>query len=616
MRQQSLNSGASNLRSVTHIYSEHIAADGRDLKIESGSAASVLRWEKRADVICMLLEGRRLRHALLDEPRTRLHAYTDLSPDCRAVEQCGMGFEYAKLTYVSPDGDAPPPFAEGRLNGEPLSASATVRFGVDGCPITVEVFVRVFGPMLAALGPKYASTCDCFMRMLQLYGLTVGELLDPDFHFATVERHDVAVPLLDRVENLTADAGGEVHKTGGVIDTVVPGASFRHCGAHCGNLSLKRSIAFDRVGAMVRVLSSFCRGGNKHTMLVQHMKCIQQPELYLGSDERYRAIYREAHKDVKCRGLFHTDLGGVAASPEALGEQIDQLDEFVLVAKSQLEKKSKKGTNVRWKYEAEVVHDRMLDVSHLLGPAILIEYGTGETYPMLTIDPGTVKTPKNKSAIAVLATLRDPTFLFWAAYLRLLYTRVYKDLFGAVQANHHHAAPMLSGPSGLPTRWAAAMREGVVPAARNNGKPRLSETACAPLVKLLTTFPILGGASGEHATAAITDLEAQAQHLESYFAKWSSLEGLVHALAREDVLQGPLPQAACELAEGGELGTVGYFDMLPRVPVLRRSQLPLREYSSLRRQAQRTAASCLARWRGCSSRRRLETVLPTQSSKT
>ena len=82
---------------------------------------------------------------------------------------------------------------------------------------------------------------------------------------------------------------------------------------------------------------------------------------------------------------------------------------------------------------------------------------------------------------------------------------------------------------------------------------------------MLKAYPTLGGASGEHAAAAIADLESQAQHLETYYARWGSLQGLVHALAREDVLQGPLPQAACELAERGELG-VRYFDLLPRVP--------------------------------------------------
>ena len=54
VRQESLNSGAGNVRPVTQVYSQHLAADGRDLKLESGSLASVLRWEKRADVVCML----------------------------------------------------------------------------------------------------------------------------------------------------------------------------------------------------------------------------------------------------------------------------------------------------------------------------------------------------------------------------------------------------------------------------------------------------------------------------------------------------------------------------------------------------------------------------------
>jgi hypothetical protein len=208
VRQHSLNSGAGNLRPVTSVYSQHVAADGRDLKLESGSLTTVLRWEKRVDVVCMLLEAQRLRQTLLDEPATRIWAYTDLSPDARAIEQAGMGFEYAKVRYISPDGDAPPPFVSERLSGEPLGASATVRFGVDGCPITVENWVRVFTPMLAALGPKYAATSDCFMRMLQLYGSTVAELLDPDFSFATVERHNVAVPLIEYIEGFTSDAGG------------------------------------------------------------------------------------------------------------------------------------------------------------------------------------------------------------------------------------------------------------------------------------------------------------------------------------------------------------------------------------------------------------------------
>ena len=238
----SLNSGAGNVRLVTRVYSEHLAADGRDLQLESGSVASVLRWEKRADVVCMLLEGRRLRQALLDEPLTRLHIYVDLSPDAATGRAMRHGLRVCHRNVCQlPMGMRLHPLPRGGSVASRSAPPPQYAFGADGCPVTTEVWRRVFAPMLAALGPKYASTCDCVMRMLQLYGSTVGELLDPDFRFATVERLDVPVPLLDRVENFTADAGGEVHKTGGVIDTVVPGASYRHCGAHGGNLSLKRS---------------------------------------------------------------------------------------------------------------------------------------------------------------------------------------------------------------------------------------------------------------------------------------------------------------------------------------------------------------------------------------
>ena len=34
-----------------------IAEHGRDLQLEYGSLSSVLRWEKRTEVLCMLIEG-------------------------------------------------------------------------------------------------------------------------------------------------------------------------------------------------------------------------------------------------------------------------------------------------------------------------------------------------------------------------------------------------------------------------------------------------------------------------------------------------------------------------------------------------------------------------------
>jgi hypothetical protein len=138
-----------------------------------------------------------------------------------------------------------------------------------------------------------------------------------------------------------------VHKSGGVIDTVAPKAAWNHCGSHCGNLALERSESFARVGANVRSLSSFCRGGHKHDVLVLHMKRVQQPELAgEDCDPRLLAMYRDAHEHVKSRGQFDAALGGCMASPAAVGEQMDRLEALVLVAAGQLERKCKKGTDV------------------------------------------------------------------------------------------------------------------------------------------------------------------------------------------------------------------------------------------------------------------------------
>ena len=59
-RQCTLNAGAQHIRELTALYSSMIAADGRDLKLESGSLSSVLRWEKTCEVLCLLIEGQQL----------------------------------------------------------------------------------------------------------------------------------------------------------------------------------------------------------------------------------------------------------------------------------------------------------------------------------------------------------------------------------------------------------------------------------------------------------------------------------------------------------------------------------------------------------------------------
>jgi len=566
VRQRSLNTGAANMQGITSVYSQYIDANGRDLQLHSGSRRSVLRWEKRADVLCLLLEGRELRDELRATPRMRLWTYMDLSPDARAIEQFGMGFEYAGIRYVLTEGEdreIPNWGSLERLSGPAFDTlDCGVVLGPDGCPQVAERVRRIFTPMLEALGPKYAATADCFLRTLQVYGMTPAQLLADDFKFASAERLDIAVPLLDRHEGHTSDGGGEVHKSGGVIDTCTPSASWRHCCAHCLNLALEKSRCFERVGALVRQISSFLRCGNRHKALVHHMKCIQRPELASEDcSEKLRAMYVDAHREVARHGQFQAALGGCDADVHALGERIAEVVAIAmeqLVANATIDKKSKKGTDVRWKYECDVVDERLLDVAHLLGPAIYIEYGVGETYAELAIDE-----EKQKTATATLALLVDPEFIFWATHMRMIYRIVYRDAFSAVQADGHHAAPALAGDDGLPMRWAAAMRSAVVqPTAGSRGMLMLSRTVCAPLVEMLERHPELGGLTGDHATAAAQDFLDQSDHIERYFSRWRSLEGLTHAVALESPICGPWPCAV----PAGRLGDLEGAELVPRVP--------------------------------------------------
>ena len=510
VRLASLNSGAANLRKVTQIYSSHVAADGRDLQLESGSARTVCRWEKRCEILFLITEGRALRNALRTASHTRLCCYMDLSPDARAIEQFGEGLEYSGIRYAGCN--CSPSSLTGRLlSGSPLTLLPEIELplGLDGCPTTIEWNTRVFVPMLAALGPKYAATADCFMRALQVYGLTPEEMLDPDFRFASMERPDVEVPLLDLVEHITSDAGGEVHKRGGVIETVAPNAQWNHCCSHGGNLGCRKSSAFENAGLSVRQTSSFLRGGDKHTLLVHHMLCIQDPSRIPDHcDPRLRAMYVAAHALLEKEGYFTSALGGTEVDPSAVEENITSAQTWAAKQfEKQIMRKSKKGNDIRRKYELEVVDDRLVDVVHLLAPAILIAYGGGAEYSQLTIDED-----KNKTAFAIHQKLIDPGFLFWATHMRLLHTMVYRSLFATVQSNQHHAAPLLAGPEGAPIKWAAKFRSAItIPdplRVSSSSEPLLNDAEdapSAPLLAHLKRHPSLGGIGGTIAKESAAD---------------------------------------------------------------------------------------------------------------
>lgn len=208
-----------------------------------------------------------------------------------------------------------------------------------------------------------------------------------------------------------------------------------------------------------------------------------------------------------------------------------------------------------------MLDDRLIDVAHLLAPAILIEYGDGETYAKLKIDEGTEKTPKNKSAAAALALLVDPKFIFWAMHLRFLFTLVYKRAFSEIGAHHHHSAPQLSGAKGLPVKWAAALCACVIQPQRANGKLRLNPSLCAPLVSFLRAHPCLGGETGDTALECASDLLQQAVWIEHYFGRWGKLQCLPHAVTLENISFGPLQKHVLD-----KFPYVSVRDILPRVP--------------------------------------------------
>ena len=214
-------------------------------------------------------------------------------------------------------------------------------------------------------------------------------------------------------------------------------------------------------------------------------------------------------------------------------------------------------------------------------------YGAGATYDTLTIDAGTESTPKNKTAIETLARLVDPKFIFWATYMRIIYTLVYRPGFDAVQYNHHHSAPQLAGPDGLPTKWAAAFRSAVVMPARKGGKLKLNPEVCAPLLKLLERHTQLGGEKGALAQEAAQDFLDQAGWVEHYFERWASHEKLPHAMCLETVLdewawpRSSSSKAFSERVEQSDLAARKLVPCAPAPEAIKAAQIGLDWFAGL-----------------------------------
>ena len=85
------------------------------------------------------------------------------------------------------------------------------------------------------------------------------------------------IPLLESVEGVVSDAGGEVQKTGGLMETTIEG-QWIHCAEHSLNLCSEKSCTHDLVAKKIRSISSFTRSFNKHDALSDAMRYIQDPK--------------------------------------------------------------------------------------------------------------------------------------------------------------------------------------------------------------------------------------------------------------------------------------------------------------------------------------------------
>jgi hypothetical protein len=369
VRQNTLASGAARMAETTRLYSSSLAEDGRDVGLESGSERSILRWEKTTESLCIDLEGTELRAALHGQPRTKLWGLCDLSPDSRGPEQFGMAFEYAGCEYKRSGANSEAAASVGSaaagdrvggtelpgcLKGSAYGSAHGVRLGADGCPMADEWSRRVFTPMLEAYGSKYDANTSCYLRTCEVYSTPAQEICSPEFAFAEygdVERESI---VQTAHEGICSDAGGEVHKGGGLMETALPGKQWRQCGCHGLNLSLEKSVAFEKVGAQIRSVSTFCRGGNRHSKLCNHMRYIQQPELYQADarasndySPEVHQLYLDAHTRLRESGSFK-----VRSDSQTERVDVDDVEASIeLVSDRMLFLKVKKGTDVRWEHE-------------------------------------------------------------------------------------------------------------------------------------------------------------------------------------------------------------------------------------------------------------------------
>ena len=348
--------GARSLPQITDEFDTRVLPEGR-LGLDCVQKSAICVHRQVFDIVNVLLERQALEFYLRD-PNCRLIITSDNTPDPR-------GFELNGQVYTI------------------VSCSRLEKLALDGCPVPVETLLT-WHPQVTriASGKRGYDSMLATVKNLRLYGNPLEDLLadtaESPFAVSPIKDsagHLLAQPLssaevalttlLARVEALVGDAGGEIHKGGGLMEYLMgckDALHFWHCLLHICNLHCKASVLGRQAGARLRTLSCFLRDSNLWTGILHHLKVV----LGLSPLPPRQAVKNDYAKAVDAR-ISLRDSGFVPSA--ATNVDVDHLGEFMAMKPTQFSARFPKGTDIRWQYEL-LVNRRLLAIVHALPFAI------------------------------------------------------------------------------------------------------------------------------------------------------------------------------------------------------------------------------------------------------
>ena len=309
----------------------------------------------------------------------------------------------------------------------------------DGVPEVWDWSNRLLMPAQRAGTKDGHGEAETLCKLLQVLSRPVEDCLVATFkwYHPECELDDGLRWILKRMALWATDAGASVgyqKNQKSCMDILELDSAHKKDEAHQLSLTVKESTIGKDIFPKVRVLSSFCRNGDRWGKLANHMLIISGlrplPTVGCNLPDHKQELIRDLIKEYQKLQLEYQAV--IVLYP---------------VTERIIMKVFMKGVKTRFYYELPVI-DHFLELLPLLPAAIWMQYGFMEhTYDW-----------QQTTAFAAWEIASDPINAFHCMLMQWDHSRCYRRAWSDMSLNHERALPTLGGDAGLYLEWQLAFQ--------------------------------------------------------------------------------------------------------------------------------------------------------------